>query len=65
MSADATIRDVLDGRARWCVVHGDNREVLPGVPLVDHVITDPPFTQRTSALRDARAGQLSLLGGVS
>lgn len=50
MSATATPADVLEGRARWCVVEGDNREVLPTLPnkSVAHVITDPPFTQRTS-----------------
>lgn len=50
MSATATIADVLEGRARWCVVHGDNTEVLPTLPdaSVAHVITDPPFDNRTS-----------------
>ena len=45
MSADATIQDVLEGRARWCVVHGDNAGVLPTLPdkSVAHVITDPPY----------------------
>lgn len=28
--------------------HGDCREMLPQIEAVDHVITDPPFTQRTS-----------------
>lgn len=37
--------DVINGGARWCLVHGDNREVLPGLPdgSVAHVITDPPY----------------------
>ena len=52
MSADATIQDVLEGRARWCVVHGDNAKVLHCDAFADHVITDPPFTGRTS--RNAR-----------
>lgn len=45
MSATATIEDVLDGRARWCVIHGDNADVLPMLPdkSVAHVITDPPY----------------------
>lgn len=50
-----TIAAVLDGSAKWCVIHGDNAEVLltssprSGLPwFADHVITDPPFTRRTS-----------------
>jgi|ERR1700755_491834 len=41
----SAIQDVLDGRARWCVVEGHNREVLPTLPdkSVAHVITDPPY----------------------
>ena len=46
----SSIQDVLEGRARWVVVHGDNRAVLPTLPnkSVAHVITDPPYQQRTS-----------------
>lgn len=49
MSATASIQDVLEGRARWCVVHGDNREVLPTLPdkSVAHVISDPPYNKNT------------------
>jgi len=51
MSGEGTIQDVLDGRARWCVVHGDNAEVLPTLPdrSVAHVITDPPYSEHTHA----------------
>ena len=47
MSATATIADVLAGRARWCVVHGDCAEVLPTMPAssVAHVIADPPYSE--------------------
>lgn len=34
--------------------HADCREVLPTIEAVDHVITDPPFTQRTS--ENSRSG---------
>lgn len=39
--------DVIEGRAQWCVVHGDNREVLPRLAdlSVDHVITDGPYSE--------------------
>jgi site-specific DNA-methyltransferase (adenine-specific) len=49
VSADATPQDVLEGRARWCVVCADNAEVLPGLPdkSVAHVITDPPYSNFT------------------
>ena len=40
----ATWRDVLDERARWCVVEGDNADVLREMPAacVNAVVTDPP-----------------------
>lgn len=41
----AEIAAVLSGSARWAVVCGDNRDVLPTLPdkSVSHVITDPPY----------------------
>ena len=44
MTRDATVADVLEGRARWCVVCGDAAEVLPtiGDGAVAAVVTDPP-----------------------
>lgn len=50
--------DVIEGRARWCVVHGDNREALPTLPAgcVTHTITDPPYNQRTSDNARTRKG---------
>lgn len=44
MSVDA----VLAGDARWVVLTGRWQDVLPDGLRVDHVITDPPYTQRTS-----------------
>ena len=40
------ISKVLSGESQWCVVHGDNRDILPTIPDrgVDHVITDPPYS---------------------
>lgn len=32
---------------RWRVIHGDCREVLPKLGQVDHVITDPPYSDWT------------------
>lgn len=51
MSATATITDVLEGRARWCVITGDCLQVLPTLPdkSVAHVITDPPYSEHTHA----------------
>lgn len=39
------IADVLEGLARWTVIHGDCLDVLPTLTerSVDHVITDPPY----------------------
>lgn len=41
----ATIDDVLAGRARWCVVEGDNAPVLAAMAdgCVDSLVTDPPY----------------------
>jgi site-specific DNA-methyltransferase (adenine-specific) len=38
--------DVLEGRARWAVLHGDCREGLPLLPSgsVDVAVTDPPYS---------------------
>lgn len=47
MSAPADIAAVLDGTARWCVVEGDNREVLPALAdgCIDVTLTDPPYSE--------------------
>ncbi len=41
-----TIRDVMEGRARWCVVQRDALAVLAELPdgCVDAIITDPPYS---------------------
>lgn len=46
-----TALDVIEGRATWCVIHGDNAEALPTLPpkSVMHVITDPPYSEHTHA----------------
>jgi site-specific DNA-methyltransferase (adenine-specific) len=51
MSADSSIEDVLEGRARWCCVHGDCLDVMRAMPdrSVAHVITDPPYSERVHA----------------
>lgn len=39
-----TVEDVLAGRAKWCVIEGDSRVVVPTLPAacVNAVVTDPP-----------------------
>ena len=39
-----TIEDVLAGRAKWCVIEGDSRVVVPTLPAacINAVVTDPP-----------------------
>lgn len=46
MSRTATPQDVIEGRARWCVVEGDSLAALLTLPAgcVDAVITDPPYS---------------------
>lgn len=48
-----TVADVLEGRARWALIHGDNRDVLPtlGDKSVAHVITDPPYEAEAHTLQ--------------
>ena len=45
MSDHASISDVLEGRARWCVVTGDCLAVLTTIAAgsVGTVVTDPPY----------------------
>lgn len=48
-----SMADVLEGRARWALIHGDNRDVLPmlGDKSVAHVITDPPYGEHVHSKR--------------
>ena len=41
----ATVADVLEGRATWCVVEGNCLPVMAGMAdrSVAHVICDPPY----------------------
>jgi site-specific DNA-methyltransferase (adenine-specific) len=43
---NASIEDVIEGRARWCVVERDALAVLYVLPagVVDAIITDPPYS---------------------
>lgn len=59
----ATVLDVLEGRAQWCVVCADNRDELALIPdkAVDVIISDPPYAPRAmknaeAATRDTTAG---------
>ena len=38
--------DVIEGRARWCVVEGEALELLAGLPdgCADAIVTDPPYS---------------------
>lgn len=63
----STIADVLEGRARWAVVHGDCLDVLPTIERVDHVLTDPPYEvechtkqRRHRAVNDGRMRSAAL-----
>lgn len=44
---DATIADVLSGKARWAVFAGDCANALPEIPdrSIDHSLQDPPYSQ--------------------
>lgn len=51
LSATATPADVIEGRARWCVQHGDALGALETFPAgsLDAVITDPPYASTGDA----------------
>lgn len=46
MTAAATPLDVIEGRARWCVVEGDAMAMIASLPpaCLDAVVTDPPYS---------------------
>lgn len=46
MGREAGVLDVLEGRARWCVIEGDALALLASLPeaCADAVITDPPYS---------------------
>ena len=60
MTREATPLDVIEGRARWCVVCGERDEVLAslGDAAVDVTLTDPPYNERTHKGAKARGGKL-------
>lgn len=72
---NATIRDVLDGKARWCVAEGDALSLLREVSTasVDALIVDAPYSSggftRGDRTQDAKSkyskGQLQDFGGDS
>lgn len=44
MTGDGTVDQVLAGAATWAIVTGDGPSCLESLgPVVDHVITDPPY----------------------
>lgn len=53
----ATMEDVLEGRAQWAVVTGENQKVLEHVPdrAFDVVLTDPPYAPR--AMKNAMSSK--------
>lgn len=68
MTATATIEDVLavlNGEKRWCVVEGENAPALTAMPdgCVDHVITDPPYSERVHSKSRAGARKVPLHDG--
>ena len=54
------VLEVLDGRRRWCVVNADCREVLPKLPVVDAVVTDPPYGIGEAAGKNKSRSNLAL-----
>lgn len=61
-----TPADVIEGRARWCVVEGDAMAVLRDLQAasVDHVITDPPYDSKTHAGARTTRGKNVVSAGI-
>ncbi len=55
--SEGTVAQVLAGEAQWCVIEGDCLDVMAtmGDKSVDHVITDPPYSEGTHAAAAAAA----------
>lgn len=71
MSRDATPADVIAGRARWCVVEGDNSDALAALPAgsCSALVTDPPagigfMGRHWDKDRGGRAQWVAWLAGV-
>lgn len=52
-AATALMGSVLSGREKWCVLHGDCREVMAAIPdgAVAHGISDPPYEAEAHTLQ--------------
>lgn len=59
------LQAVLSGEVRFCVIHGDNREILKAIPdkAIDHTITDPPYSEHCHSKSRAGANPKPLLDG--
>ncbi len=55
----STIDDVLAGRAQWVVLCADSAEVLGGLPVVDALVTDPPYGIGEAAGANKSRGNLA------
>lgn len=58
--SEGTIQEVSAGTAQWCVIRADCLEAMAEMPdkSVDHVITDPPYSEGTHAAAAAAARPL-------
>lgn len=69
MTRAATPADVIEGRARWCVVEGDAMAVLAALPdgCIDAVVTDPPYSSGGASMTARRQSTSSKYtnGGAS
>lgn len=55
-----TAEDVLAGRAQWAVVEADCAAVLPSLPVVDAVVTDPPYGLKEAAGKNKSRSNLAV-----
>lgn len=58
--SEGSIADVLANRATWALVDGDCREVLPTLPQVDAVVTDPPYGIGEAAGKNKSRGNIAV-----
>jgi hypothetical protein len=66
VTREATPLDVLEGRARWSMSAGSCLDMLSTLPdaSIDHVITDPPYSDHVHAKSRAGARAVPLASGT-
>lgn len=58
--SEGTLAEVLTGAASWVVVEGDCSATLPTLPVVDAMVSDPPYGIGEAAGKNASRGDMAV-----